>query len=212
MKALFWISLIIAILLPLAWFGFILFAFGGCVILMVTCFGSGICMFTFLFLVLAVIIMLLVNLIGIIRLRKRHRAFSLIPMILIIIGPLAAILMTRPADYLCETRFQRYLARYERAASEIESSITPEGDYNTPSGTAFLSYVPPNMYREEDGSLTIEFFVEVWPFPPRHVAYLYCSNGVVAEGSRTAKRWHHRTQVNEHWFRVSDRRCLNSRV
>jgi hypothetical protein len=205
MKALFLISLIVSILLPLAWFGFILFAFGGCVVFMVTCFGSALCALAFLLLVLSVIIMLPVNLIAVTRLWKQHRIFSLVPLILIILGPLAAISMTRPADYLCKTRFKRHLPRYKQVAATIQSNVTAEGHYKEfPSGWMRLSYIPPTAYHEDDGTLTIEFYAGVMPFPPQHIAYIYRSNGVIEKGSRTAKRWHNTTQVNECWFRVSD--------
>jgi hypothetical protein len=77
-------------------------------------------------------------------------------------------------------------------------------NYHTRGGTVFLAYLLPNVIRENDGTLTFEFFVGVWPFPPRHTAYLYRSNGIVEQGSLADKRWHHTTKVNEHWFKASD--------
>jgi hypothetical protein len=171
---------------------------------MVTCFGSAICASAILILVLSILIMLTINLIGVLRLWKQYKIISLVPLILLILGPLAGIPLTRLADYLCQTRFQRHLHQYEQAVVEIESSITSDGYFHTPSGTVFLAYVPPNTYREDDGSLTIEFFVGVFPFPPRHTAYIYRSNNVVEKGSRTAKRWYHTTQVSDRWFRAID--------
>jgi len=204
-KALFGISLVLAILLPLAWFGLNLFAFGGCVIAIVTNLGFIVCALTLLLLALSLLIMLPVNLIAVIRQWKQHKIRSLLPLTLIILGPLAALLLTRPADYLCKTRFQRHLFQYEQVASNIERNVTPDGHLKEfPSGWIRLSYIPPITYREDDGTLTIEFFVGAAGPPPKHIAYLYRSNGVIEKGSKTAKRWCNTTKVNEHWFRASD--------
>jgi hypothetical protein len=204
MKALFWISLIVSILLPLCLFGLLLFGFGGCVIPIVTMLIASICGLSFFLLALSSIILLLVDAIAVFPQWKRHRIRSLLPLTLIILGFLATIPVDKIARNLCQTRFQRHFSQYDQAASEIENSITPDGDYSTPSGTVFLSYVPPITYREDDESLTIEFIVGGVAPPPNHVAYIYRSNGVIGEGSRTAKRWPRTTRVNEHWFRASD--------
>jgi hypothetical protein len=135
---------------------------------------------------------------------RQHGVRLLLSPTLIILGFLVTIPIGKIASNLCQTRFQKHFSQYERAASEIESSITSEGDYKTPGRTMFLSNVSPIAYLEDDGTLTIEFIVGVTGPPPRHTAYLYRSNGIIEKGSRTAERWYRTTQVKEHWFRAHD--------
>jgi hypothetical protein len=86
----------------------------------------------------------------------------------------------------------------------MENNITPDKNYAAPSGWMHLSIAPPIAYREDDGTLTVEFLVGGVGPPPRHRLYVYRSDGNIEKSSQTAKRWHKTTKVNEHWFRASD--------
>jgi hypothetical protein len=106
------------------------------------------------------------------------------------------------AHILCNKRFERYLPQYERVAAEIEKSAPYDFNQITPTGWTHLSLAPLNTYREDDGSLTIEFLVGIIGPPQRHTVYIYRSNGVIEKGSKTSKEWHWPTRVNEHWFKA----------
>lgn len=204
MKALFWLSLIVSILFPAALFGGLIFAFGGCVILLLTPVIATICLFAFFLLIPTSIILLVIDLIMIIFRWKRYGSRLFFPPVLIILGFIATIPLDSIARNICDTRFQKHFPQYQQAAMEIEKNLSPDGNYRMTSGTASLSYIPPIVYREDDGSLTIEFFVGGMGPPPRHKAYLYRSNSLIEKNSKTAKRWYHSTKVNEHWFRAID--------
>lgn len=204
MKALIRVSIVLAILLPISSFGFNLFAFGGCVIPVVTPIAATICVFVSLLTMLVFFFFLVVDLVAVIFLWKRHGKRAFLPLVLIIVAFFVTFPLTWLADSLCHKRFEGHLPQYQRAVAEIEGSITPDGDFNTPGGWPHLSYIPPIAYREDDGTLTIEFPVGGIGPPPRHIAYIYRSNRLIDKDSKTAKRWHHTTKVNEHWFRVSD--------
>jgi hypothetical protein len=148
--------------------------------------------------------LLLVDLVAVIPLWKRHRTRSLLPLAIIIVAFLATIPLTWMAHSFCRKRFERHLPQYERAVAEIENSVTPDKNYTTPSGWMHLSITPPITYREDDGTLTVEFLVGGIGPPPRHTVYIYRSNGIIEKGSQTSKRHHWPTRVNEHWFRASD--------
>jgi len=204
MKVLFRISLILAILLPVTWFGFIFFVFGGCVIPIVTPLMAYILVLVLIPAVLLSPFLLLVDLAVVFFQWKKRGIHSLFPPMIMLVGFLTAIPLTWVAHTLCHKRFERHLPQYEQAVVEIEKSITPGKEHVTPSGWIHLSITPPIVYREDDGSFTIEFLVGGVGPPPRHAVYIYRSDGIIGKDSQTAKRWHWPTQVNEHWFRASD--------
>jgi hypothetical protein len=204
MKVLFRISLILAILLPLAWFGFVFFMYGGCVFPIVTPLMAYIFCFFLLLAVSLSPLLALANLIAMILLWNRQGRWLFLPLMLFIIAFLAILPITWLAHSLCQKRFERHLPQYEQAVAEIEKSIIPGKEHVTPSGWMHLSILPPIAYREENGTLTIEFIVGGIGPPPRHRLYIYRSNGVIEKDSRTAKHWHKTTKVNDHWFRASD--------
>ena len=204
MKALIRVSIVLAILLPISSFGFNLFAFGGCVMPVVTPIAASICVFVSLLTMLAFFFFLVVDLVAVIFLWKRHGKRAFLPLTLIIVAFLVTLPLTWLADSLCHRRFDKHLSQYERAAAEIENNFSPDQYNATPSGWMQLSYIPPVTYHEGDGTLTVEFLVGGIGPPPRHIAYIYRFNGLIDKDSKTAKRWHHTTKVNEHWFRASD--------
>ncbi|MGD0078873.1 MAG: hypothetical protein ABSB91_09670 [Sedimentisphaerales bacterium] len=204
MKSLFRLSLVLAILLPLASFGFELFAFGGCVIPIVTPIVASISVYVLMLAIVLFPFVFIADLIAAIILWKRHGRRSFLPLVLIIISFLMTFPLNSLAHNLSHKRFERHLTQYEQVVSQIEHNFTSEKNYVIPSGWENLSYVPPIVYREDDGSLTIEFLVGGIGPPPRHIVYVYRSNGIIEEGSKTAKRWHHTTKEKERWFRASD--------
>jgi hypothetical protein len=120
---------------------------------------------------------------------------------LITIGFLLVAPFEKATHYLCDTRFQRHFSKYERVASEIESNATPDYGLKKSCWKMSLSYAPPVVYREKDGSLTIEFFVGGVGLPTRHVVYLYRSKGIIEKDSHTSQRCRHTAQIKDHWFR-----------
>ncbi len=204
MKVLFWVSLVISILLPIAWFGFVFFVFGGCVIPIVTPLMAYICALALIPTILLFPFLLIVDFIVAILLWKRHRQQAFFPLVLIIVASLATLPLNSLAHNLSHKRFEGHLPQYEQAVAQIEKNFTSEKDYRMSSGWMHLSIVPPIAYRENDGSLTIEFLVGGIGPPPRHIVYVYRSNGIIEKGSQTSNRWKWPTRVNEHWFRASD--------
>ncbi|MGD0551859.1 MAG: hypothetical protein ABSB25_04325 [Sedimentisphaerales bacterium] len=204
MKALFWLSLVVSILLPISLFGFNLFAFGGCVIPGVTQLMALICVLALIIVIPVSPFILLVDLIAVIYLWRRHRTHSFLPLAIITTGFLVTIPLIWLAHSLCDKRFERHLTQYEQAVSVIEANPASDFRFERPDGWTNLAIAPPITFREGDGTLTVEFLVGGIGPPPRHILYIYRSNGLIDKDSKTANYWRHTTKVNEHWFCASD--------
>jgi hypothetical protein len=204
LKVLFRINLVLAILIPVAWFGFRFFLRGGCVIPIVTPLLTYICVIALLPAALLSPYLLIADLIALFPLWRRHGIRSLIPLALITAALLAVIPLTWIAHSLCNKRFERHLPQYEKAAFSIEGNAASDFRHEKPGGWMHLTILPPITYREDDGSLTVEFMVGGIGPPPRHTVYLYRPNGVIEKSSQTSTRWHWPMRVNEHWFRASN--------
>jgi hypothetical protein len=203
MKALFRVSLIVAILLPVSWFGFVFFMYGGCIIPIVTPLMSYICFIVFLLSVVLSPFFLLGNIVAAIFLWKRGGLKLFLPIVLIIVAFLIFLPLRQLAHSFCDKRFERHLPQYEQAVAEIEKDSASKARFARPRGWRHLSVFPPITYREDDGTLTVEFLVGGIGPPARHVSYIYRSNGTIEKGSISAQKWHGPIQLNEHWFRAS---------
>ena len=203
MKDLFKLNLIVSILLPIAWFGFTLFLSGGCIIPIVTPLMTYIFAFILLCLTGLTPLLLLINPIAMIVKWKTFGKRLLLSLILIIIGVIVTVPLNHISHTFARMRFEKFLPQYEQAVVEIEKDPASKAHNTRPRGWRRLAIFPPTASREKDGTLTVVFLVGGIGPPPRHVAYIYRSNGVIEKDSLTAQQWHWPVQVNEHWFRAA---------
>jgi len=204
-KKLLWTNGILCGLILTVHYTFVITAFGGCVISGVTPGIASLCGVAVILLALPFLALVFVDFASVFVLWKQHGIRAFAPLAIILLAFFVLLVAGFFGLALGQWRFKNYMPHYEEVATGIEMGTLPMDEYGrVATKHTHLSYGQPIAYREEDGSLTVEFFVGAMGPPPKHIAYIYRSNGIIEKGSHTAERWHNRAKVNEHWFRVSD--------
>ncbi|MBN2020100.1 MAG: hypothetical protein JW749_07740 [Sedimentisphaerales bacterium] len=204
MKKVLRLSVIVSLLLPISRFGFSFFGGGGCIIPVVTPITFYLCALILFCCAILLPMLFIIILAGVITKWRISAGRLILSLILMGVCIAAEIPINRPANSLASKRFEKYLPEYDRAVKELENNATFETHYAKPSGWRRLAILPPVIYRERDGTLTVEFYTGGIGPPLLQTAYIYRSNGLIGPGSKTAKRWHRGSKLNEHWFRASD--------
>lgn len=202
MKILSYVSIAVAIFLPVSIFGFELFGYGGCPIPILSILLGSVLIFTSIFLVIASLLLFVINLIAAVSLWRKYKFRSLIPLGILILGIIVYSQTSGIGIKIGKNRFKKYLPKYEEVVGKIDSGAIDIRSGNLPLKYKRIAcYV--KAYRDEQDLLTVEFIVGGIGLPPRRTAYIYSSNGTIEKESRADKKWHRIERVNEHWFRVS---------
>ncbi|HLD34555.1 MAG TPA: hypothetical protein VJB62_01690 [Patescibacteria group bacterium] len=202
-KWLIFANIVFAIGLICILFGISFFGFGGYPPFAVL---GGISLMSMFYIPFAVIGVFVMDIIFGFRLWKRVGIWVIVPFVIFIVSFPSAVWLGDFGRELADNRFDKYFSQYEQAALMIKDGsipITEDKIILLPSGYRNLASYN-RVFVEKDGNnVVIEFMVGSGGFAG-HVAYLYSSYGIIAEGSYMAKRWPRRTKVKENWFRASD--------
>jgi hypothetical protein len=202
MKILTYISIAVAIFLPVSLFGFELFGYGGCPLPILSILFGSVLIFTTMLLYISSKLLFVINLIAVVFFWRKYKFRSFIPLGILILGMFVQNQISGVGIKIGKNRFKKYLPQYEEVVGKIDSGAIKIRSGNLPLKYARIAcYV--KAYRDEQDVLTVEFIVGGIGLPPRRTAYIYSSNGTIEKESRADKKWHRIERVNEHWFRVS---------